>query len=433
MTGPNPSDSGVSSGPGIRLATATAIAALSLFLTLASGRQRGDFRIDEAHKLSETYYLRLLARRDFSNPGWFVSQVERANPPAGKYLLGAAIRAGGLELPRDLEVASRVNHGQLYPPSAALEQYRDYLAPTRMFIAIVTALTAALVFLLGAELNGLWCGIIAALLYATSFLTEAFSATASFDPLLTFFVTLAAVPTLLVLRTESAAPHTLLAAAAGIVCSLAFGTRVTGLMSLAAVFAMLGVWGLLSKRIARAAALALVAGLSCAFAAITMNPYYWARSTDPAVPPELRGVESLPGRVVHRTILQLRDLKTLEARDLHEQAHLLGLAKPRFVAEYVFGDLTGMTILAGLALFAVRLALRREATTAQWVLFAWCAAIIIILTGWLPLGYPRYVLVTIPPFTLLAAMGWSGAVHSAIAEIQKRRRIQLTTRSVTPK
>jgi hypothetical protein len=199
------------------------------------------------------------------------------------------------------------------------------------------------------------------------------------------------------------------------------------------MFAMLAVWGLLNKRIARAAALALVAGLSCGFAAIAMNPYYWARSTDPAVPPELRRAESLAERVVHRTILQLRDLRTLEARGLSEQAHLRGLAKARFVSEYVFGDLTGMAIFAGLALVALRLALSREATTEQWVLFAWCAAIIVILTGWLPFGYPRYVLVTIPPFALLAATGWSSSAHAAIAEIQKRRRIQLTTRSVTPK
>jgi 4-amino-4-deoxy-L-arabinose transferase-like glycosyltransferase len=416
-----------------RLLGAVLVFAASLTYTLASGRQHGDFRIDEAHKLSETYYFRLLRQGQLHHPDWFRSLVERINPPLGKYLFGAAIATAGLPLPTDLTVAERVNHGQHYPPAAVVQQYRDYLEPARTFIALITGLTAALVFLLGFEMGGLSCGIIAALLYATSFLTEAFSATASFDPLLSFFVALAAVPALMILRTESAALQAPLAAAAGIAGGAAFSIRVTGLIALAAVFAMLAIWGLMSERTARAAALAIVAGFSCAVLAIAVNPYYWATSSDPTVPLEFRSADPLPQRILDRGMRQLRDLKSMEARELREQFPLRGLDKARFVSEYVFGDLVGMAILAGVAFLILRLALRRQAKIEQLALVTWSAAIIVILTAWLPLGYPRYVLVAIPPFALLAALGWSTPIESATAAIQKRRRIQLTTRSVTPK
>jgi hypothetical protein len=411
MTGPNPADARLPMRLRSRTAIAIAVFALSLLAILATGRQRGDFRIDEAHKLSETYYLRLVERGDFDNPDWFRSRVERSNPPAGKYLFGLAIRAAGLELPRDLTVAEVVNSGQRYPPPSALPAYRKMLVPARLFTAAITAATAATIFLAGCSAAGFPAGAVATILYATSFMTQTFAATAVFDPLLTFAVLLPLLP---ISRIENSSWRSAawLMAAAGAMAGVAAQVRVNGLIALAGIIAAALCDAVYSGRLRRAVALCCIASAACLTVATLVNPYYWSNPSASAVPSPFRGYESLPVRIVDRYRIQFADLRFLLAREEAAQTALRGIEKPRFVAEYLFGDWFGIAMLFGLALaVAVPIATRRLGRPAA-IPIAWSAVIIVILTAWLPLPYPRYVLLAVPPAALVAGYGWSALGRS---------------------
>ena len=421
MTEPNqPSHSAVTIRLRTRSATAIAVFALSLLVTLATGRQRGDFRIDEAHKLSETYYLRLAERGDFSNPAWFRSRVERANPPVGKYLFGLAIRAAGLELPGDLAVAEEVNNGQRYPPPFALPAYREMLMPVRLFTAVITAATAAAIFLVGCSAGGLLAGIVATILYSTSFMAQAFAATAVFDPLLTFSVLLTILPVINMAKASRRSALWLMALG-GALAGIATQVRVTGLIALAGLVAVAIVDALYRRPLRRAVTLCCLSAAVCLLVATALNPYYWSDPSPSAVPPEFRAWQALPARIVDRYRLQLADLSFLLAREEAAQTALRGMEKPRFVAEYLFGDWFGIMMLFGLALaVAIPIATRRLDQPAA-AMVAWSAAIVIILTAWLPLPYPRYVLVALPPAALIAGYGWSALWRSVVEHLRPTR------------
>ena len=209
--------------------------AAAALLILLSGRLGGDFRIDEVHKLGETYFLRLVESGDFRNPDWLGSRVERSNPPVGKVLFGLAIQLSGQPLPSDLRLATLTEHGRPLPPPELDAQVRGWLRPVRIFVLLVTAATATLVFLAGAYATDHAGGLVCAALYMTNFLTQTFATTAVFDSLLTLFITAAAVIALMVRRDAAAA------IAASLAAALAFDVRVTGLVALGGVLVIFAV------------------------------------------------------------------------------------------------------------------------------------------------------------------------------------------------
>ena len=77
------------------LAGVIAFAAVLAAVLLPGSWLRDDFRVDEAHKISESAFLRLWLNGDVSNPAWSANIVDRTNPPVGKYALGAAILLSG--------------------------------------------------------------------------------------------------------------------------------------------------------------------------------------------------------------------------------------------------------------------------------------------------------------------------------------------------
>ena len=82
-------------------------------------------------------------------------------------------------------------------------------------------------------------------------------------------------------------------------------------------------------------------------------------------------------------------------------------AKLRYAAEILLGDLTGMLILLGWGIAAYILVTSRSLHRGRTIaLLSWCVLVIGLLTFWIPLAWPRYMLVAIPPFALGGAIGW---------------------------
>ena len=307
------------------------VSAVWLFLT---ANLDGDFRIDEAHKISETYYLRLIERGDFGNPDWFSSPIERANPLVGKVVFGLAMQAAGVPLPTSATFATHPD------PRGKPEEFRPALRPTRTVSLLATAGTAALAATLA--------GPIASALFLFSFLARTYADAAVFDALLVFFVVAAAVP----VASKVTWPRTV---AAAILAALAIGTRLSGGLALIGVIVLVRDWRK-----------ALAATAICLALAAVFSPAGWPT--------------------------MIRDANAIIATT-HEHRLTL-LERLRFVSEYAFGDVVGLLTLAGIPF------VRRQA------ILWWCLAIVALFTLWLPVGYPRYVFMTIPPFAIAAGLGY---------------------------
>ncbi len=387
-----------------------------------SGRLRGDFRIDEAHKLAETVYLRHALDGAFGHPDWFSDPVERSNPAVGKFLFGFAVRLAGLELPRDLSVARVTNRGQTRLPAAEAATYREMLRPARILVLVVTAATAATVFALGAWGGGIACGLLAAFLYLASFLTQVFSATAVFDPLLTLFVTAAILPVVSPNLSGQRGPLFLRAAAAGVLCAFAFQTRLTGLVALGGIGVVLGIGAITQRRLRRALGMALIAAAVTLGVGTAVNPYYWGVPPAGSVADDVRAAGALPLRIFERYEIQLGDLHSILRRDqaVHPPADSL-TTKAEFAFEYLFGDLVGLAVVLGIATGFAVAGLRRSLPRAQLVLLGWAASVAGAIFLWLPLLYPRYLLVVVPAVAIAGALGWT-ALARAFVEVVKRRR-----------
>jgi len=390
----------------------------------ASGWLRGGFRIDEVHKLAETVFLRHAMAGEFSHPDWFSDPVERANPPVGKFLFGLAVRVAGLDLPRDLSVAEETNHGQTQPPPGEAVHYRQMLRPVRTLVLLVTAATAMVVYLLGATAGGTGCGLLAAVLYLGAFLPQAFSATAVFDPLLTLFVAAAILPVVAINLAGRWLALVLRSVGAGLLGALAFQTRLSGLVALGGVWVVLMIRAVGQRRVGRGATLAVVATAATLVAGTAANLYYWAVPPAGSVPENVRAAQALPLRIVERYEIQMEDLAALLRREQAVQPPLRGLAgRAQFGAEYLVGDLVGLATLLGIAAAVAIAAVRRSLPAPKVVLLGWAAAIFMAIVFWLPVPYPRYLLVVVPPLALAAACGWTALVQAFVEVWQRGDRL----------
>src|SRR5688572_29635188 len=84
-----------------RLIATAASALLAVVLFLPAAITRKEFVGDEAAKISESFFARLILRGDFSNPAWFAHEIHRTNPPVGKFIFGVAMILAGEEPPLD--------------------------------------------------------------------------------------------------------------------------------------------------------------------------------------------------------------------------------------------------------------------------------------------------------------------------------------------
>lgn len=351
-----------------------AFAAVLTSILLPGSWRRDDFRVDEAHKISESAFLGLWLQGDFSNPAWSGNIVDRTNPPVGKYAIGAAILLGGHELP-SLPTLPVRHSGERNT------RYRPLLPSARFPSMLATALTAALLATLLARYRSPVAAAIAVVLHTMTGLTRICATWAVFDALFTlFFLCVIA----LAVSLASAATWrriVVTALAIGVAAALVFQTRLNGLYAflIAVPFMAMAL-----KR--RAPAAIAIAGVAFVLATLALNPYYWS---DP----------------LERLLQQKSDLESLAA-PLQE-----GRAEGRTVPEKALyllqvvmldaaGAVTTLAALAGLVLAAVRW---RATTPPMRMVLLLSAATIVTMVATLPLPWPRYLLVTVPPLALLAA------------------------------
>lgn len=385
---------------------ASALGALAFLAVIAgvlvTGSWRGDFRVDEAFKISETPFLRLWIRGDFGHPAWFANIIDRTNPPAGKYLFGVAILSTGQPLPPLPTMAVRDPSVPPLHAPALSAAYRPMLHAVRFVSALSIALIAALLTTLLARHHG-WISAAAAFaLFALNDITRTFAATGVFDPLFAlFFVVSIALMT--ALAADPPMKRVIIAAVAiGAVTALAFQTRVNGLFAF--LIAMPFLWVMLHRAIRKAVVATTVA--TGAFVATTMllNPYYWST---PDVPIEPFSSHHGLLRPIQRLVQQQRDILSIAApwQDARMEARTVA-EKGRFLVEMMLSNLPGVLLgfaaLTGVILLAMRW--RSIAHPLRAVLLMSLAAVIAMVMS-LPMPWLRYLLVDVAPLALLGGFG----------------------------
>jgi hypothetical protein len=358
-------------------------------LAIRTGAARGDVRIDEAHKISESAFFPLWMRLDFRNPAWTADIVDRSNPPVGKYLFGLSIVLSGQRVPNLPTLSIYAGDGlvpPLFPPELS-RPYEQFLPAGRRVAIACTALIAAIVTWCTARIAGPIGATVAVVFLLTHFLTRIYGATAIFDPILALFATI-----LLAIAASAAGARTrmrfaALMTAAGVAGALAFQTRLNGLLFFVVTLLVV----LLIPR-TRSDTIIGFAAASAAFVIVTLavNPYYWPSP-------------------VTRFASQLSDLRVLLSRCGGRLTTLA--AKVGFAWEIVCGDLQGLLLLlaaiAGVAALVVRW---RNLARLDRLVGAWSVITIVAFIVWMPVPVQRYLLVTIPPLCCLSALGFSGAV-----------------------
>ncbi|HEX6098396.1 MAG TPA: hypothetical protein VF432_18900 [Thermoanaerobaculia bacterium] len=381
--------------------------------------------------MSETYALRLVLEGRWSDPAWAANIVDRSNPPVGKYAFGVAALIAGEELPKVPSLSRLAGPDGVMEPYVAAEDARPYLpllAPARRASALAMVLTAGLVTFVAARLSGVMAAAIACAWMAGHWLTWDFGGDAIFDPLLTLlafatcvlachpepakrgegppdsgagganrrgsFAVFAAQDD----RVVGAAQDDRVAPLLGIVCALAFQTRLNGGIALAASLAVL-----LVRKQWRAA---IFTAITFVIVAITLNPYYWPN-------------------VFQRFPQQVSDLRTILdglTRD--------GVRLPLWAADSPARAPIAWTVLAKLrfAWIALGGALLAGAGAGCWFarrrpdVLVWCGVVILGTLVWLPLPWARYLLVVLPPLALLAGIGYAGVLTAVFDACMWRMR-----------
>lgn len=376
----------------------------------------GTWHVDEGQRIGETYFLRLLAERAFDHPDWFRFATDSSHPQMSKYFFGVALRAQGIEPPRDLALPRYYESGGLaatawQPPSHLMAVYGPMLQPARraaLLCNVISWMTVTWLLLR-------WCGggaaLIAAAIFTRHYLPVTYFSHARSDALQTCAFTLTLLPLAAIWRGARGRCALAMAVMIGVCTAVSFQTRLNGLLALGGAGIVL-IAVAFRGRDTRALVLPLIATITCATVALLSNPYYWA---EPRPAPQLAAPylehEQLPARVVSRVRTQLAELHTL--LEQHAYAALRWPAdRCRFVAGVIFSGSAGLLLLGGLAAALILLLVRR-----QWsvLLFPalWGMPVIGVFALWLPLAWDAYVMMIFPSAVLLAATGWHALALTA--------------------
>ncbi len=389
---------------------ALAFAAI-LAVVLAGGSWRGDFRVDEAFKVSETSFLGLWMHGDVRNPAWFTNIVDRINPPAGKYALGVPIVLSGQQLPPFPTIAVRDPSIAALSPPALSAPYRPLLHAARSASIISAALTAALLAAMLARYHGWLSAVFAVAFFALSDVTRTHWASAVFDPMLAlcFAMSVAFVSTL------AAAPSTrrvsMACIAIGVVTALAFQTRLNGLFAFLVAVPFL--WLTLHRTILKAILGTVIATVAFVATTLALNPYYWST---PAIPLEPFSSHHGPMRPVERLRQQQRDIMELArpVRDARAEGRTLA-EKAWFLLEIMMSRLSDLLMMFAALTGAILLAVRwRSVPPALRVALLMSLAIVATMIATLPMPWPRYLLVVVPPLALVAGFATAEVLQTFI-------------------
>lgn len=122
------------------------------------------FHIDEAHKLTETYYYHIaFERRSLNHPAWHQDFYARTNPPVAKYIFGAVLAACGHHI-TDQSLQDDFERLWQTPDKLRERVPNDMLQTTRRTSALFAALTCMLLFVVAYRISGVAVGLIAPVL-----------------------------------------------------------------------------------------------------------------------------------------------------------------------------------------------------------------------------------------------------------------------------
>ena len=331
---------------------------------------RGRWHGDEPHKISETYFLRLILRRDFRNPAWTADIVSRSNPQIGKIIFGLAILAGGDSLPDDLSIQNELFTSNFQTSEATRLANLGRLRSTRRVSVMATAIAAAALFLLVSRLSGQIGGVIASLLFCRHFVVSAQATTAVFDAMMTCTTILTICAAVATLR-ASGRRRIALAVLTGILAAMTFQMRLSGLVAFGAAGVIL-IAGVSSRAVLRRAAIDIAIVTATLIAtSVASNPYYWPNP---------------PGRFV----TQLHDLGVLltghpaEIHSWNERAH--------FEERTLAAGVAGKALLGGaVAMLVLVVARWKRVDRAERAVVVACWSLAMVVIVWLPVQWARYL------------------------------------------
>jgi hypothetical protein len=368
------------------------------------GASRQPWRGDEPHKISETFFLRLLLRHDLDHPAWFGSPIARGNPQFGKVVFGLAVLAGGDSLPENLAIQEALLASGHWTTSEEMRLANQHRLQSARRVSIVsTGIAAGLIFLICAEFVG-WWGLVAAVIFLRHHIVTVQSTTAVYDALITALVVAALWLFVEAIRIRSVRTQAILAVLCGLTCAAAFQTRLSGLVSWGAIVVAGVVLSYLerSKRFLGWTAVVTVVTFA---ASVAMNPFYWWPAK--GVP---ASDESLPARVLSRLAWQLRDLANLQRgqiSEIHSWSERL-----RFEWQSVSAGFAGKILILGiLAVLWVVVGRRTQLSHLSIAVLTGCVALSGALFLWLPMSWDRYLEPAIAVLAVAAGIGF-GALWS---------------------
>ena len=412
---------------------AAVVAFVAAFLYLSSGVRVGaggdqpPFDIDEAHKLSESYYYHLFFETgEWRHPDWHADFYARTNPPVAKYVFGAALAAAGLHVH---DRAIQIEFERLWRTPDALRAHVPdaMLQVTRRVSAAYGAGIVALLVGVGWSVGGPLAGLLAGLLLLTlpTFVDNA--RVGLTDSILVFHLLLTLPATLWAARTlrrPRLAPRSAVLAAVvpGVAIALAVGSKLNGALTgplycLALLAAAVTEPGELGRR--QQIVLALLATGATAVVAFGLLVLL-----DPTL-------QSGPISELRDAFVVFGDWVTKQQLDPgppllsdRERAAFVGfftLRSPALLLPRLAGALGGPLMAAGFGLGLVRLAARvvpaqdaeeerseRLSRGDAAVVLVWIAGVLVGVTAWIPVVWERYVLPPSVAVELLVALGLVG-------------------------
>jgi hypothetical protein len=266
---------------GLRLA----LVAVMLFLIAAGVFLRAaeavPFHGDESEWINNGRYFRyIFLDHDVRSEVWRASFLNRDQPPVGRYVIGGIVWASGTDpakvnrsyaWERDYDANQR--EGRVPDPSI--------LTPVRRTMAIVGALSVALLFVAGRMVGGTLAGVGAGLAATSSPLLQTYFVQARSEAVLALLSSLALVILLAVARRhqrDGGSP--VVGWAAGPTLGLALATKLTAAFGIVGVCGYGGVAALGRLRRAPRGACRLLAwaaatGLLAALVWVVVNPFLW--------------------------------------------------------------------------------------------------------------------------------------------------------------
>ena len=410
------------------------LAALASGISVAPGRDRPPFDIDEAHKLSESYYYHLFFEQGAArHPDWGDDFYARTNQPVGKYVFGAVLAAAGHPV-RDRRLQDDFEALWRTPDELRRRVPDAMLLVTRRISAVYGALLCALAFWTVRRIAG--SGLVAPLLLLANGLFVQTARTGLTDAMVLFHLALILPVTLHAIEVVRAgrgrgALVTWAAIVPGIVIALAAGTKLNGVLTGPAYAGGLLGALIVDRDAPRRGRLVLVSLLMSAVAAVV------ALGVLVALDPALQGApvaHLLERFAIFRDWLVKQQIDPgiglFSVRERIAFVALSSLRTPKLGIVNAFGTAGGVVMIVAFCLGVVTLVGRcmtpgpgagggrpvRDVVAVLW----WIALVLVAVTVWMPVAWDRHAMPAVIAVTLATSIGF-GTLPDAARRVTDAR------------